>query len=206
MVVGDTGVLLRLERASRQADRAQSRIHRKLIKRAIAKGRPAAEKRLGSLVKHSYFSRDPIQPNDHVRRFRRRIGRVRGADGHRLFYVSEIGGDLEHGGTGVVVAPRQENAQPDQAIDAAQTGDGCWCRDGISLFTTAESLHGLVFSARDGDKLVQARVYQPREGAPIFALTQGLFSTAPPSAFGLDRHLAAGLQREAMRVLGFCEQ
>lgn len=205
MVKGDTGVLKRIERESRHADRAQRRLQKALVKRAVAKGRAVPAPLVATLVRHDYFARDAVEPSGDVGRYRRRIGGARGRDGHRLFYAAEVGNDLDRGGSAVVVAPRSEQADPQQAVEEAKAADGAWSPSTLALFRTEQNVKGLVFSGVEGNGLVQARAYLPRNGPPIFFLGQTGLGTAPPSSFKLDRELCASLQRESLKVLGFQE-
>jgi len=211
MVIGDTGALARMEKEARRSSKAQKKINGMIRKKETKRGL----RRVGGVCnavrrKMERFSDTRLRATDNVRRFRRRLLRAKDAEGMHLFYVSEVGGTLEEGGWGVVVAPRSEKATTSLALQIATKDHGMRCAPsvpGLPLLDCSSDVSDILFKGciptfHSG---VRALATFPDGFTPLFLLVTNIDASLSPQDASLDEHRYTSLQTHAIRLLGLRE-
>ena len=211
MVIGDTGALARMEKEARRSSKAQKKINGMIRKKEKRRGMG----RVGGVCdavrrKMTRFSDTRLLPTDNVRRFRRRLLRAKDAEGRLLFYVSEVGGTLEEGGWGVVVAPRSEKATTSLALQIATKDHGMRCATsvpGLPLLDCSSDVSDILFKGYTPcfHSGVRALATFPDGFTPLFLLATSIDASLSPQDASLDEHRYTSLQTHAIRLLGLSE-
>jgi hypothetical protein len=202
---GDIHVLKRIQKQTRRQDAACAKIKRKLKQ---TDGEPAYANR-EAFVAAFNTQVNLLRPHRGVSRARRRLRRARTLDGRRMFYVSEFGGCLDHGGVGVVVAPACNEATEKLALDTVLK---CERTPNCALFTKAVRLLKSktvpqIFQKANSD--VVCTVVKVGDDATLFFLcghSPGLHSVQSADSFGLDEESFHSLQSTALNLLGLVEE
>lgn len=216
MVVGDTGALARMEKEAKRVSKAQKKMDRLIRKkeRGCGLGRKKSKRanEACEVVRRNmtHFSNACLLPTDNVRRFRRRLLRAKNVKGRALFYVSEIGGSLEEGGWGVVVAPRAEEATVNLALQVAtkdHSMQDASLISGLPLLKCSSHMNAALFEGCVKNNTpsplsdVHALVTLPDGFTPLFLLAGGVEVTLSPRDASLDECHYASLQAQTIRLL-----
>jgi hypothetical protein len=151
---------------------------------------------------HTGFATTAPAPSKNALRFVRRLLRAT-HDGKPLFYAAEVGGGLEHGGWGVVCAPRIEEATVEHAVEVARkSGSGHGQQPGASLAllrTDGELPVGALFGAGAGT-CVNVSMACIDETPIYFAVSPGV-EIAGPAELRLDEGGMGELETATARLL-----
>ena len=215
MVIGDTGALARIEKEAKRFSKAQKNVDRLIRKKEKKRGLERVNEAREVVRKNmTRFSAACLLPTDNVRRFRRRLLRAKTGKGKALFYVSEIGGSLEEGGWGVVVAPRAEEATASLALQVATKDHSMQCaplRSALPLLECSSHIDTPLFEGITNNinpplfSDVHAFVTLPDGFTPLFLLAKGVEGSLTPWDVSLDECHYASLQAQAIRLLRFKE-
>lgn len=214
---GDVGVLARLEKETRRADRAQQRLSKALQKRDRKRGRAVAERTLATPAwLHTWGEADQaFPPAREANRWCRRLKRATDDEGRPKYYCTELGTDLEIGGNAILLAPARRGialdmdalrniifsgAPPDSRLAISNQRIPLWkIKGSVPLF---EPSQGRCVCAR----FVQPDVTLP---TPLILLTdEGLdpkVESVQPGRMGLSRATLTEIRTAASRLLGLSE-
>ena len=150
---------------------------------------------------HTGFAATTPAPSKDALRFVRRLLRET-HDGQPLFYASEVGGGLAHGGWGVVCAPRIASASVELALEVADKSYAGHGQPGPSLAvlrTDGELPCGALFGA-GGGTCVNVKMACIDETRMYFAVPPEA-EAASPAELGLDECSMRELEVATARLL-----
>ena len=215
MARGDVGVLARLEKETRRADRAQRRLSKAIQKRDRMRGRAVPERIWATKVAHTRFGPldQAFEPAREANRWCRRLKRATDDEGRREFYCTEVGTDLMTGGAAVLVAPATPSvsALPLERLAKLAFGNtppnnaGAVSHQRVPLFQISGSVP--LFEARKGEMLY-ARFFHPDASllTPLVLLTdrghESTTTVVSPEHLGLSQTTMDTLADAAARLLG----
>tara|TARA_X000001036_G_scaffold437042_1_gene481478 strand:- start:890 stop:1555 length:666 start_codon:yes stop_codon:yes gene_type:complete len=208
---GDVNVLKRVERDSRRADKAQSRLRKKLKQDVSGEATYAQRERCSKFARRHRV----LGPMREVCRYRRRLLRCRTHDGRRVFYAAEFGGGLHNVGVGVVVAPACDAATVRKVIECVLKTDKeiddlpmQTARAMPLLRTDNTIMSSLLFGDHGVGSNVCCKIVHPVDkGPPLFLLFNEDVrnSVCTVSEAGLDASLFSNLQNTTMKLLSLTE-
>ena len=199
---GDVRVLLRLEKQCRKADRAARRIARKLSKRG-GKQRQVHAVVQSPQAPMSFAPVDGISKHEMTVEAQRRLRRTRDKHGHRAFYVSELGSEMDEP-KGIVLIPRTINASPhtvSSIITKTESSKTVISSAQVLLLTR----HGggeLMICNQPTNKVVLRRLYTEHGLDILYACSACDSVFSQPCELRLDEQNFSSAQSLVARMLG----